>query len=332
MSAWRARSSLANVHERRPEVARKGDTSSRGLGRGLSALLDEVDRRDPETLDRQREYEAELEARKAAEAAAAPAPLPTEAPIELLRRNPEQPRRHFGEDEIEELAASIREKGVLQPILVRPAPGAEGEWQIVAGERRWRAAQRAELKTVPILVREMDDLEVLEVAIIENVQRADLNPVEEAQGFKVLLDRFGRTQEAVAKVVGKSRAHVTNMLRLLQLPEEVQQHLASGRLSAGHARAIAATDDPAALARRIVEDGLNVRQAEALAKGREDTPKAPGRGVKPARNADILALEQDLEEVLGVGVEVRDGGGQGELRLKHTPPGHLDDLCRRMRR
>lgn len=313
-------------------MARKAESaaSSRGLGRGLSALLDEVDRRDPAAFDRQREYESELEV-GVAETSSAPV-RPTEAPIELLRRNPDQPRRHFGEAEVEELAASIREKGVLQPILVRPAPGAEGEWQIVAGERRWRAAQLAELKTVPILVREMDDLEVLEVAIIENVQRADLNPVEEAQGFKVLLDRFGRTQEAVAKVVGKSRAHVANMLRLLQLPDEVQQHLASGRLSAGHARAIAATDDPAALARRIVDDGLNVRQAEALAKGREEQPKASARAPKPGRNADIQALEQDLEEVLGVGVEVRDAGGQGELRLRYSTLEQLDDLCRRLTR
>lgn len=304
-------------------MARRADNAggSRGLGRGLSALLGEADE----------------------EVAVAPAaePPPSEArttpdsevPIELLRRNPEQPRRHFGEDQVEELADSIREKGVLQPILVRPAPGAEGEWQIVAGERRWRAAQRAGLKTVPVLIRELDDLEVLEVAIVENVQRADLNAVEEAQGYKVLQERFGRTQEAVAKVVGKSRAHVANTLRLLQLPEEVQQHLAAGRLSAGHARAIAATDDPAALARRIVEDGLNVRQAEALAKAKDAPVKAPGKApAKPARNADIQALEQDLEEVLGVAVEVRDTGGQGELRLKYSSLEQLDDLCRRLTR
>ncbi len=320
MSVSRGRSSLANVHERRPDVARRADNAagSRGLGRGLSALLGEADE---DTQAPSADIPAE----------AGPA-LTSEVPIELLRRNPEQPRRHFGEDEVEELADSIREKGVLQPILVRPAPGAEGEWQIVAGERRWRAAQRAGLKTVPVLIRELDDLEVLEVAIVENVQRADLNAVEEAQGYKVLLDRFGRTQEAVAKVVGKSRAHVANMLRLLQLPDEVQQHLASGRLSAGHARAIAATDDPTTLARRIVEDGLNVRQAEALAKGRDEQPKPAGRGPKPSRNADIQALEQDLEEVLGVSVEVRDMGGQGELRLNYRSLEQLDDLCRRLTR
>lgn len=300
--------------------------SPRGLGRGLSALLDDVDRRDPAVFDRQREHEAETEG----SGVSASAERPTEAPIELLRRNPDQPRRHFGEEEVEELAASIRELGVLQPILVRPAPGALGEWQIIAGERRWRAAQRAELKTVPILVREMDDLEVLEVAIVENVQRADLNAIEEAQGYKLLLERFGRTQDAVAKTVGKSRTHVTNTLRLLQLPDEVQQHLSAGRLTAGHARAIASTPDPAALARRIVEEGLNVRQAEGLAKAREPAAKTAGGSTRPRRNADIQSLEQDLEEVLGVTVEVRDRDGAGELRLKYSSLEQLDDLCRRL--
>jgi len=286
----------------------------RGLGRGLSALLGEADETDSGPSEQPTGSGG-----------------PSEVPIELLRRNPEQPRRQFGEEEIEELSASIREKGVLQPILVRPAPGADGEWQIVAGERRWRAAQRAGLKAVPVLIRELDDLEVLEVAIVENVQRADLNAIEEAQGYKVLIERFGRTQEAVAKTVGKSRVHVTNTLRLLQLPDEVQQHLSSGRLSAGHARAIAATPDPASLARRIVEDGLNVRQAEALAKAREPGEKPAGGGAgRPRRNADIQSLEQDLEEVLGVTVEVRDRDGRGELRLKYATLEQLDDLCRRL--
>lgn len=312
-------------------MARKSEANPRGLGRGLSALLDEVDRRDPRIGDQQLEYEKELAAEASAKSAETQSP--TEAPIELLRRNPEQPRRHFGEEEVDELAASIRELGVLQPILVRPAPGAPGEWQIIAGERRWRAAQRAELKTVPILVRDMDDLEVLEVAIVENVQRADLNAIEEAQGYKVLLDRFGRTQEAVAKTVGKSRAHVANTLRLLQLPDDVQQHLSAGRLTAGHARAIATTPDPSTLARRIVEEGLNVRQAEGLAKAREPEAKSStgGRGdSRPRRNADIQSLEQDLEEVLGVTVEVRDRDGVGELRLKYASLEQLDDLCRRL--
>lgn len=284
---------------------------SRGLGRGLSALLGDSDVMD------------------APAGASRPADRPTEVAVELLRRNPEQPRRQFTESDLEELAESIREKGVLQPILVRPAPGAEGEWQIVAGERRWRAAQRAGLKDIPVLIRDLDDLEVLEVAIVENVQRADLNAIEEAMGYKVLLERFGRTQDVVAKSVGKSRAHVANTLRLLQLPEDVQQHLSAGRISAGHARAIATAEDPSALARRVVEEGLNVRQAEALGKARAPEAKV-GRGARKTRNADIHALEQDLEDVLGLSVEVRDQDGRGELRLKYASLEQLDDLCRRL--
>ena len=182
-----------------------------------------------------------------------------------------------------------------------------------------------------MLVRELDDLEVLEIAIIENVQRADLNPVEEAQGYKALMERFGRTQEAVAQTVGKSRSHVANAVRLLHLPEEVLQHLVSGRLSAGHARAIAGHKDPAGLARKIVEQGLNVRQAEALTKDRpasEAKPAAPGR--RGGRNADIASLEQDLSDVLGVAVEIRDQDGKGELKLRYTSLEQLDDLCRRL--
>ena len=197
-------------------------TGRRGLGRGLSALLGEAD--PPST---------------GAAAAASPPPATNEVSIELLRRNPDQPRRVFDEAELDDLSRSIAEKGVLQPILVRPAPGAPGEFQIVAGERRWRAAQRAGLHSVPVVVREFNDLEVLEIGIIENVQRADLNPLEEAAGYKALIERFGRTQEAVAASVGKSRSHIANMLRLLNLPESVRNFLSEGKLTAGHARAVA---------------------------------------------------------------------------------------------
>jgi ParB family chromosome partitioning protein len=175
-----------------------------------------------------------------------------ETPIELIRRNPDQPRRDFSEQEIDELAASIKERGVLQPILVRPAPSAGGEYQIVAGERRWRAAQRAGLRHMPVVVRDLDDLAAFEVAMIENVQRADLNPIEEAHGYRTLIERFGRTQDAVAQTVGKSRSHVANALRLLALPESMQHDLRSGRLTAGHARALASAPDPAALASQVV--------------------------------------------------------------------------------
>ena len=298
-------------------MAKAAAERQKGLGRGLSALLGEAEAAPAGSMD-------------ARESASEPTGAPNEVAIELLRRNPEQPRRTFTEAEIEDLAASVKEKGVLQPILVRPAPGAAGEWQIVAGERRWRAAQRAGLRTVPVLVRDLDDLEVLEVAIVENVQRADLNAVEEALAYKALMERFGRTQDVVAQSVGKSRSHIANTLRLLQLPEDVQQHLAAGRLSAGHARAIATAGDPSALARRIVEEGLNVRQAEALSKERPPAAKSARGGKRPGRNADIQSLEQDLEEVLGVGVEIRDTGGAGELRLSYSSLEQLDDLCRRL--
>lgn len=299
-------------------MAKTAAERQRGLGRGLSALLGEAEA-----------SQADVPAAEAGAGGSAAAP--TEVAIELLRRNPDQPRRTFTESEIDELTASVKERGVLQPILVRPAPGAEGEWQIVAGERRWRAAQRAGLRTVPVLVRDLDDLEVLEVAIVENVQRADLNAIEEAFAYKALLERFGRTQEAVAQSVGKSRSHIANTLRLLQLPEDVRQHLAAGRLSAGHARAIATAGDPSGLARRIVEGELNVRQAEALAKARPPEAKS-GRGRKRSgNNADIQSLEHDLEEILGVSVEIRDAGdGAGELRLKYKALEQLDDLCRRL--
>ncbi len=289
----------------------------RGLGRGLSALLDE-----------------------AAEAAVsgegeAPATSVREAPIELLNRNPEQPRRDFGEAEIEELAASIREKGVLQPILVRPMPGKPGEYQIVAGERRWRAAQKAGLRLMPVVVRELDDLAALEIAIVENVQRADLNPIEEALGYKALMERFGRTQDAVAQNVGKSRSHVANALRLLGLPEAVQLELRAGRLTSGHARALAAAPDPAALAREVIERGLNVRETEAMARkaqGGGDKPRTAPRAPAGPKDADTRALEEDLADVLGLDIEIIDRGGAGELRIAYATLEQLDDLCQRLTR
>jgi ParB family transcriptional regulator, chromosome partitioning protein len=286
----------------------------RGLGRGLSALLEET--------------EATV-----AEPAAVGASVLV-APIELLRRNPDQPRRSFPDEEIDGLAASIREKGLLQPILVRPAPGAPGEYQIVAGERRWRAAQRAGLREAPIIIRELDDAETLEIAILENVQREDLNPMEEAGGYKALIERFGRTQEAVAQVVGKSRSHIANTLRLLALPEPVQDMVIDGRLSAGHARAIMTADNPSALARAVVERGLNVRETEAMARqaaGRPKASRSPSRAA-PVKDADTRALENDLADVLGLAVEVLDQGGIGEVRIRYATLEQLDDLCRRLTR
>ena len=283
----------------------------RGLGRGLSALLGEADA-----------------------TAAGEAPRPGDGrdlPIELIERNPAQPRRDFAEAELEELASSIRERGVLQPILVRPAPGEPGRYQIVAGERRWRAGQRAGLREMPAVVRELDDRTTLEIAIIENVQRVDLNAVEEALGYRDLVDRFGRTQEDIAGIVGKSRSHVANTLRLLGLPEAVQLELRAGRLSAGHARALAAAPDPAALARQVVEQGLNVREAEALAR-RAQAPARPASPATPTKDADTRALEDDLSEALGLGVEITHHDGAGELRVRYTSLEQLDDLCRRLTR
>ncbi len=288
----------------------------RGLGRGLSALLGEAD----------------------AESAAAPVGEPAgvrEIPIELIHRNPDQPRRRFGETEISELADSIREKGVLQPVLLRPAPGLPGEYQLVAGERRWRASQQAGLRAMPALVRDLDDRQVLEIAIVENVQRADLGVVEEALSYKALMDRFGRTQEEVAQVVGKSRPHVGNALRLLTLPESVQLMLAEGQLTAGHARALVGHTEAVSLAREIIDRELNVRETEALVKRgaperKSDRPQVGGR---PAgKDADTLALEDDLSEVLGLPVDIRDGGGTGEIRIRYSTLEQLDDLCRRLTR
>jgi ParB family chromosome partitioning protein len=287
----------------------------RGLGRGLSALLGEVE--------------------EGGEAGAAGAPAgegAREVPIELIHRNPEQPRLLFSEDELAELADSIREKGVLQPILVRPLGGRAGEYQIVAGERRWRAAQRVGLKAVPVLVRELADNQAYEIAIIENVQRADLNPIEEAKAYSALMGRMSYTQEEAAQVVGKSRSHVANTLRLMQLPSSVQEHVLQGRLSAGHARAIATAENPEALAELIVAKGLSVRDAEALARGKPDAPKKASGPKRAPKDADTHALEADLEDALGMTVEIIDRGGVGELKIKYATLEQLDELCRRLTR
>ncbi len=286
----------------------------RGLGRGLSALLGEAD--------------AVEAAAPAGETGGA-----RETPIELIRANPDQPRKSFSREDIDALAASIREKGILQPILTRPMPGAEGEFQIVAGERRWRAAQVAGLRTVPILVRQFDDRQVLEIAIVENVQRTDLNPYEEALGYRALIEKFGHTQEAVAEAVGKSRPHVANALRLLNLPQPVLTMLVDGELTAGHARALVGSDKAVELARRIVAEGMSVRQAEALLKDADPKPRGPSKAPSQAvKDHDTTALESDLADILGLEVEIRDAGGKGEVRLKYATLEQLDDLCRRLTR
>ena len=279
----------------------------KGLGRGLSALL--VDTQDP------------------APGVARPKPESV-LPIERIRPNPDQPRRHFAEDDLADLSKSIREKGILQPLIVRVDPKDRTLYQIVAGERRWRAAQRAQVHQVPVLVRDLTDEEVLELAIIENIQRADLNAIEEAAGYRQLMDSFGHTQERLAESLGKSRSHIANLLRLLTLPDSVQALLISKSLSAGHARALITAEDPAALAQEVVAKGLSVRQTEVLAKGKFAPAKAPPR---PQKDADTRALEADLGAALGlkVGIDHRSDGG-GEVRLKYKTLEELDALCQKL--
>ena len=287
-------------------------TERKSLGRGLSALLADVN------LDEGNSAQATVTTRSS----------DTDVPIEKVFANPDQPRRTFAEKDLEDLTASIAEKGVIQPLIVRPDPNNQGGYQIVAGERRWRAAQRAKLHSIPVLIRELTDTEVLELAIIENIQRADLNAVEEAMGYRQLMDKFGHTQEKMAEALGKSRSHIANLLRLLNLPPEVQEYLQNGQISAGHARALVPANDPVALAREIISKGLSVRQAEALAKAKKPGVKQK-RQLKPAKDADTRAIESDLTAHLGVKVSIdhKAGGQSGELRIKYTDLEQLDDLC-----
>ena len=293
----------------------------RGLGRGLSALLGDID-------------EVVVKPNGAsAEAPPSPARLPTALPIERVRSNPDQPRRDFAERELDELAESIRQRGIIQPVVVRPDPRHPGDYQIVAGERRWRAAQRAQLHEVPVVVRELDDRTVLEVAIIENVQRADLNPVEEAGGYAQLIERFSYTQEALAEILGKSRSHVANTLRLLGLPEQVQHLLRTGKLSAGHARALIGAPDPVALAEEAVRKGLTVRQVEELARRVAVSRRRARRpAAVPEKDADTRMLEGDLSAAIGFAVAIQhhptDGGG--EVRIRYRSLDDLDRLCQKL--
>lgn len=296
---------------------------SRGLGRGLSALMADV-----------------------TPPAAAPAAVQGEAarrpdmmvPIEKVHPNPDQPRRTFTQDQLDELAASIKEKGIIQPLVVRPMPGKQGAFEIVAGERRWRAAQLAMQHTVPVVVRDFDDTEVLEVAIIENIQRADLNPVEEAAGYKSLMEKFGHTQEKLSEVLGKSRSYIANLVRLLQLPDEVQEFLRDGKLSAGHARALITADDAVTLAKKVIHSGLSVRETERLAKKGvaevfdADKPKAKPSRKAVEKDADTRALEADLSAALRMKVSIEhDAGGEsGKLVISYDDFDGLDELCRKL--
>ena len=279
----------------------------RGLGRGLSALMADVN------LDAAQKEEARPRRDQM-------------LPIERLFPNPDQPRRDFAPEALAELAASIREKGIIQPLIVRERSSESSTYEIVAGERRWRAAQLAQLHEVPVLIRDLTDTEVLEVAIIENIQRADLNPVEEAAAYKQLMERFGHTQEKLAEALSKSRSHIANLMRLLQLPDEVLSWLREGKLTAGHARALITAADPVALARKVMAGGLSVRQAEDLAKDRVSKPRL----VRPQqKDADTRALEQDLAANLKMKVSIDHGGdGSGAVTIRYCTLDDLDDLCR----
>ena len=289
------------------------------LGRGLSALLGETQE---ETFE-------------SSETGTTGSDRPrgvTEISIDLIQPNPDQPRKTMVEAELAALAESIAEKGVVQPILVRPIEGG-ARYEIVAGERRWRAAQRARLHEIPALVRELTDRETLEIGIVENVQRADLNPIEEAQSYRQLIDRFGHTQEDVAQAVAKSRSHIANMMRLLNLPDGIQKYVADGQLSAGHARAIATAPNAEELAEEIIGKGLSVREAERLAKGVAAPEKKSGSkssGLGEDKDADTRALEADITSRLGLSVDIRHGAKGGEIRVHYQTLEQLDDVCRRL--
>jgi len=281
----------------------------RGLGRGLSALLGEAAREQPVADGAARDAGVRL------------------MPVTDLHPNPHQPRRHFDEAALDELAASLASRGLIQPIVVRPRGAA---FEIVAGERRWRAAQRARLHDVPVIVRDLDDTETLELAIVENVQRQDLNAIEEALAYRRLAQEFGHTQEALARIVGKSRSHVANLLRLLDLPEPVRDALADGRLSMGHARALAAARDPAELAEQVMRRDLSVRETEALARD------APGRRRRQppieykGSDTDVAMLERQVGDQLGLKVAIAHGPKGGTVTIAYSTLEQLDMLCQRL--
>lgn len=282
------------------------------LGRGLAALIGEVNETVPPTApDRGRG------SRK--------------IPTEFLRPNPRNPRRSFSDEDLDDLANSIREKGIIQPILVRPIAGLDGTFEIIAGERRWRAAQRAALHEVPIVVIEAADREAYEIAIIENVQRADLNPLEEALGYEKLAADYGYSQSDLARVIGKSRSHIANTMRLAKLPEKVQMLLASGDLSAGHARALLAVKDPEQIAHLILEHGLTVRDVERIAQEDAGITKKSSVSKKAEKDPDTRMLEKALEDILGLSVSIIHSARGGELRIKYRTLEQLDDVCLRLR-
>jgi ParB family chromosome partitioning protein len=291
------------------EAAMADDAARSRLGRGLAALIGDVD------VETQASERGARSQRK--------------VPIEFVRANPRNPRKLFSDAELTELTDSIRERGIIQPIVVRSR--GQDNYEIIAGERRWRAAQRAGLHEVPIVVLDVTDGEALELAIIENVQRADLNPLEEATGYQVLAAEFNHSQDEIAKIVGKSRSHIANTMRLLKLPDTVKAYINAGKLSAGHARALINHPDPASAARDIVEKGLNVRQVEALGQERaQASGKTIGTRSRTQKDADTVALEKRLSDVLGLAVGIDHRGNGGVLRVRYRTLDQLDEVVRRL--
>jgi ParB family chromosome partitioning protein len=280
------------------------------LGRGLAALIGDM---------------AVMEGARVTESGSGSKRLP----VDFIIANRANPRRTFDPDQLEELTNSIREKGVMSPLLVRPTDD-PNIFELIAGERRWRASQMAGLHDVPVIVRDVDDKEALELAIIENVQRADLNPLEEAMGYGQLIEQFDYTQQDLAQVIGKSRSHVANTLRLLRLPEDVRGMVASGTLTAGHARTLITVEDPAALARQIVDKGLSVREAEALSQQRELPRRKPVIDTADQRDADTLALERRLSDALGLSVSLNHSERGGKLEIRYKTLEQLDNICVRL--
>ncbi len=290
------------------------DQSKRRLGRGLAALIGEMDQSAPV-------------------GDAKPTINPDRlVPIEFISRNPKNPRRTFNESDLQDLASSIRQHGIVQPVVVRTV--SSGRYEIIAGERRWRAAQLSGLIEIPVIVRDVDDKTALEIAIVENVQRADLNPLEEALGYDQLIAEHGYTQNDLGEIIGKSRSHVANSLRLLKLPESVRDMLSGGSLSAGHARALVSTSDPAGLARTIVAKGMSVRDAERLAQNDikfQNDPR-PAGARKDEKDSDTLALERTLTDTLGLDVTIAHKGGGGQVRISYKSLEQLEEICRLLER
>lgn len=286
------------------------DNSKKRLGRGLAALIGDEFKEDQVANDT---HGLQF------------------LPIEKITSSGFNPRKSFSDAEIDELANSIGEKGLLQPILVRKAKG--DTYEIVAGERRWRAAQKASLHDVPVIIRELQDGEALEIAIIENVQRTDLNPVEEAQGYQNLIDKYGYTQKQVSDWIGKSRSHIANTLRLMNLPQSVLDMLTDGRLSAGHARALLASDTPEAAAQNIIENSLSVRDAESLVKSPEAQVQKIAKSINAVKDVDTINLEKTLSDSLGLKVLIDDKGAKGgSVKISYTTLEQLDEICRRIKK